>query len=126
MNKSDHGFTLIEILVFIVVSSLLMTTILLSSFNGLRRAPTVHHQWVALQTARSCTEWFLNQRRLLGYATISCPSTSVPAACTAPAGYTVGVSVQCSTWNTDSNYKTITVNVTGLASASLSTAIGSY
>lgn len=122
----DQGFTLIEVLVFIVVTSLVMSTILLSAFNGLRRSPSVHQQWVAIETARSCVEWFLNQRRLNGYDTISCPSSSTPAACTAPAGYTVNTSITCSTWNTDANYKTITISVTGAASASLSTQIGSY
>lgn len=126
LSPVGQGFTLIEILVFIVVSSLVMSTILLSAFNGLRRAPTVHQQWVAIETARGCVEWFLNQRRLNGYTAISCPSTVTPSACTAPAGYSISTSITCTTWNTDANYKTITINVTGLASASLATQIGSY
>lgn len=120
------GFTLIEVLVFIVVSGLLMSTILLSATTALRESPSVHQQWVALQTARQCMEWFLDQRRLNGYAILSCPSTPSATACSAPSGYSVSTSVTCTTWNSDTEYKTITVTVSGLASASLSTQIGNF
>jgi Tfp pilus assembly protein PilE len=120
------GFTLIEILVFIVVTSLVMSTILLSTTTALRSAPTTHQQWIAEETAQRCMEYFLNQRRILGYASLTCPSTPSPSACAAPSGFSVSTSISCTTWNTDANYKTITVSVSGLASVTLSTQIGSY
>lgn len=126
MNRQQLGFTLIEILVFIIVSSLMMTVMLLGARTTLLSTPTVHQQWVAMQTARKCMEWFLDQRRLNGYAIYSCPSTPAAGLCSAPTGFTVTNSVACTTWNSDTNYKTITVTVTGLANAQLSTQIGDY
>lgn len=124
--KRQYGFALIEVVVFIVVTSLVMSTLLLSANTALRNSPSIHQQWVALQTAKGCMEWFLDQRRLNGYTAISCPSTPSASACSAPAGYSVSTSVACTTWNSDTEFKTITVSVTGLASVSISTQIGNY
>lgn len=126
VNKRQYGFALIEVVVFIVVTSLVMSTLLLSANTALRNSPSIHQQWVALQTAKGCMEWFLDQRRLNGYTAISCPSTPSASACSAPAGYSVSNSVTCTTWNSDTEFKTITVSVTGLASVSISTQIGNY
>lgn len=122
----QSGFTLIELLVFIVVSSFLMTIILLSATVALQKGPSVHHQWVGVQAVRGCMEYFLDQRRLNGYAALSCPSTPSTANCAAPAGYTLSASVACTTYSSDSNYQTITVSVSGLATTSMSVMIGSY
>lgn len=127
-NKNSHsalGFTLIEILVFIMVSGLLMSTILLGATTALRAAPDVHENVVALQTARGCMAWMLGQVRLLGYSTYSCPSSATPSFCSAPSGYSVGVSVACATWNSDA-YKTITVTVSGRGNAQLFAQVGDY
>lgn len=121
-----NGFTLIEVIVFIVVTSLVMSTLLLSANTVLRNSPSVHQQWIALQTAKRCMEWFLDQRRLNGYTSLTCPSTPSASACSAPSGYTVSNSIACTTWNSDTGFKTITVSVTGLASASISSQIGNY
>lgn len=120
------GFTLIEILVFIVVSSLLMSVILVGANTAMRDAPSTHNQWVAIQTARRCMEWFLQQRQLNGYSALTCPSTPSAAACSTPSGYSVSTSVACTTWNSDSGYKTLTVSVSGKSTATLSTQLGEY
>ncbi len=125
-RMTTAGFTLIEILLFIVISSFLMTIIILSATTALQKSPSTHQQWDALQAARGCMEWFLDQRRLNGYSTLSCPSTPSTTNCNAPSGYTITASVNCTTYSSDTNYKTITVSVSGLASASLSAMIGSY
>ena len=117
---------MIEILAFIVVSGLLMSVILLGANSALRTTPTVHRQWVAIQTAQECMEWYLEQRRLNGYSALTCPSTPSASACSAPSGSSVSTSIACTTWNSDTNYKTITVTVSGLASAVLSTQVGEY
>lgn len=124
--KVLSGFTLIELLVFIVISSLVMSTVLLGALQTLRTVPSIHYQWVAIETAQRCMEWFLDQRRLNGYSSLTCPSTPAPAACSAPSGYAVSSSISCTTWNTDANYKTITVSVSGLASVTLTAMVGEY
>ncbi len=125
MNKQS-GFTLIELVVFIVVSGLLMGTILLGVNAALNKTPQVHEQWVAINTASGCMETLLEQRRLSGYSVFSCPSTPSTSACVLPSGYTLSASVSCTTWDSDTNYKTMTVSVGGLADASLSTQIGNF
>ncbi|MBA3661724.1 MAG: type II secretion system protein [Gammaproteobacteria bacterium] len=126
MHRLNHGFTLIEVLIFIVVSSMLMTTLLLGSNFALQNSPSLHQQWVANEVARSCMDWFLQQKKMKGYDTYACPTTPATTNCIKPVGYTVTASIACKTWNTDTNYKTITVNVTGLSSTSLSTQVGNY
>jgi prepilin-type N-terminal cleavage/methylation domain-containing protein len=123
--KHQRGFTLIEVLVFIIISGLLMSTLLLGVNIALRNAPNVHQQWIALQTARGCMEWLLNQRRLNGYSIYTCPSTP-SLNCPVPSGYTASATVSCTAWSSDTAYKTMTVTVSGLSTASLSMQVGEY
>lgn len=124
--QKSSGFTIIEVLVFIIVTSLVMTTLLMSANTALLKSPVTHQQWRASQVAQQCMEWFLDQSRLNGYSSLSCPSTPSPSACSGPSGFSVSASIACTTWNSDSNYKTITVTVSGLANSTLSTQIGNY
>lgn len=124
--KYLRGFTLIEVLIFIIVSSLLMGVVFLGISSSLRSIPQTQQRWVALQAAKGCIEWFVEQRRLNGYASISCPSTLSTTSCVAPSGYSISANAACTTWNGDSNFKTISVSVTGLAAVSLSVQIGDY
>lgn len=119
------GFTLIEVLVFIIVTGLLMSTLFVGGTYALRSSPEVHEQWVALQVARGCMEWFVQQRRLNGYSQFTCSSAPSTSSCPAPSGYTITASVTCPTWNGDS-YKQITVSVGGVSTASVSTQFGDY
>lgn len=123
--KKSSGFTLIEVLIFIVISSLLASAILIAFVTSLEKTPTVHQQLVASLTAKKCMEWFIGQNRMNGYSTLSCPSTPSPTMCSAPSGYSISSSISCTTISGDSNYKTITVTVSGLGDATLTTLIAS-
>ena len=124
--KHEAGFTLIELIVFIMISGLLMSTMLVGMVTTLRTMPATHNQWVAIQSARQCMEWFIGQRRANGYNAFACPSTAVPAACNVPSGYSISASINCASWNGDSSYKTVTVTVSGKGQASLSMQLGDY
>lgn len=127
--RRQLGFTLIEVILIMIVLAIMANVIMLASITAARTTPSLLKDTIATQTARQCIEWYIGQRRLQlgdGYTTITCPSTTVPAFCTAPSGYTVSVNVVCTTINSDANYKTITVTVSGEASASLSTLIAEY
>lgn len=124
--RNTSGFTLVEVLIFLVVSGILMSTILLSMISSVRKEPVALQNMIANQTARKCMEWFVGQRQLNGYGTFSCPSTSVPSYCTAPSGFTVAVNITCTTINTDASYKTITVTVSGKGDSKMSTLVASY
>lgn len=124
--RNAAGFTLIEILLVIVVTGLLASTLLLGLNNAAMNMPRLKNNAIADQAAKQCIEWFLGQRRLIGYSAFSCPSTTVPTFCSAPSGYSVTVNVVCTTINTDTNYKTITVTVSGPSTSSFSTLVADY
>lgn len=132
MNKfqKNRGFSLIELIVFIVIMGIVGITIL-ASFNAVLKGVSVPRQkTIALQTAARCVEWYLEQRYVNGFtaAALTCPSTTVPSFCSVPGGYSLSTSVSCTQLygETGANYKTITVTVSGLDSASLSLLVASY
>jgi type II secretory pathway pseudopilin PulG len=124
--KKQHGFSFIELIIFIVVSGILATTILLSLTTVLLKAPILHQQMIANELAEQCMEWFIGQRKLLGFSQLTCPSNPTPTICSAPSGYTITNTVSCTTINGDSNYKTIVVNVSGAGDAVLTSLIADY
>jgi type II secretory pathway pseudopilin PulG len=124
--KKAAGFTLIEVLLLLIVTGLVANVLVLILANTARNVPNLLKNAIALQAARECMDWISGQRQLNGYASITCPSSSKPTFCTSPAGYTVGVSIACTTLNGDSNYKTVTVTVSGSGNATLSTLLASY
>jgi prepilin-type N-terminal cleavage/methylation domain-containing protein len=126
MITQQRGFTLIELILFIVVSSILASTILLALSAALHSTPVMHNQVIANQLADQCMEWYIGQRRTQGYSALSCPSTPSPSLCGTASGFTVNSSIACTTINSDSNYKTITVTVSGAGSATLNLLIAGY
>lgn len=121
----QKGFTLIELVFFIVILAILGSTILMGFVTALQKYPSVHQNVIALQTAKQCMEWFIGQRRLQGYSTLAC-NTTVPTFCTTPANYSITTNVSCIAINSDNNYKSITVTVSGLGDASLTSLIADY
>lgn len=124
--ESQQGFTLIEVMVFLIILSILGSAILLTFVAGLQKTPAIRQNMIALVTVQQCMEWFIGQRYLNNYSSITCPSTSVPAFCSAPSGYNMAVDVSCTTINSDSNYKTIAVTVSGLGDATSRLLIADY
>jgi type II secretory pathway pseudopilin PulG len=122
--KNELGFSLIELVIFIIIMALLAAAIAVVGLPFLS-APTVHQDIFAKETAAQCMEWYLGQNYVNGYSSITCPSTTVPGFCTTPTGYTLSVNITCTTYNSDTNYKTIVVTVTGFGNASLSYMIAS-
>jgi len=132
MRKSQ-GFTLIELIVFIVVLSIGSITLLMALTTVLNGSSVSHNQATATQTAAQCIEWYLAKRvtSASGYTNITTgtfPGGSFPSSCTAPTGFSISTSVVNTTIGGDANYKTITSTVTagGVRAAELSLLIGSY
>ncbi len=133
MINNQHGFTLIELVVFIAVTSILASTLLLSFQTTLMKTPPVHYDLIATQLADQCMEGFIGERRLLSYsnAALACSgSPTLPTVCTTsiPAGYTVSASITCTpTLSGDTaTSRTVAVAVTGLGQATNSMLIASY
>ncbi len=123
--RMADGFTLIELVTFIVIISILASAILLSFMTAMNKTPLVLQNTIASQTAKQCAEWFLGQRRLNGYTSFTCNST-VPAFCIAPAGYTLTSSCSTTTISGDSNYEMIAITVSGPGSAGLNLLLAKY
>ena len=131
--KNSFGFTLIEVVIFIIVMGIIGVRIFVSMKAVLGGTLKSQQQTIATQTAIRCIEWYLHQRDLKGFnaTTLPCPSSVVPSSCTYPAGYTISSNVACTQLYGDvgSNYKTVTVNVNAVGSsntASLSLLLASY
>jgi type II secretory pathway pseudopilin PulG len=127
MNKQS-GFTLIELIMFIIITGILGTTILLAFVYGLSKSPVASQNAIADLAASQCGEWFMGQRQLHGYSSITCTNPNTPAYCTAnmPSGYTIVTSCAATTISSDSNYETLTVTVSGKGNAILTFVIGNY
>jgi len=124
--KKAQGYTLIELVIFIIITSLLVSAVLLSISISSLKTPTTHTKVIATQTAQECMEWLLGQRRINGFNNLACPNTTTPSFCSVPTGYNISTNISCTTIAGDSNYKTITVTVSGLGDATLTTLIGNY
>jgi type II secretory pathway pseudopilin PulG len=112
--KKQCGFTLIELVIFIAVTSILASTVILSTLMLLRNTPSIQSNLIASGIVTQNIEYYIGLRRTLGYSAIPCPNTTIPSFDTGIVGYTVTESIVCTTINGDANYKTLTTTATGL------------
>lgn len=113
MRKLSTGFTLIELIVFIVIMGIAVSAVLLSFQTLLSKSPQANQQTIALELAEGRMDVIMGQYYLNGFASFSdiCPAAAV---CQTQAGYTISSSITGS-----SPTKTITVTVSGRGSAIL-------
>jgi type II secretory pathway pseudopilin PulG len=131
MIKKSAGFSLIELVLFIAVTSILATTILLSFKITLGNVPAVHFDVIATQLADRCMEGFIGERHLLGYtnSALACStSPPLPAVCSTLTGYTISATITCLPILSGDTVtsKTVVVSVTGLGNATLTTLLANY
>lgn len=120
--------SLIELIIFIVVAGITIPGVVSMLSTVLKHTSAVQLQSPAIESVSQCLEWYLNTRYKQNYDAITCPSTTVPAFCSVPTGYTISVDVSCVTKYGDltSNYKQIAVTVNGQGSATNSLIIANY
>jgi len=130
MIKHSAGFSLIELVIFIVVIGIAVSGIFLAFNTALQKTPLVNSQTTANELASARMEIIIGQRRMVGFNSFTdiCPG---PAVCTIPAaitGYTITSSITTYTVGSDSNYKLIDVTATGPnnAKAELKTLVAEY
>ena len=116
-----NGFSLIEVIVFIVVLGVLAAGLVVAFSSPLRNSPEAGRLDLAAELAQQRMELILAQRRATGFAgfTDPCPG---PAICTPPTGYTVTSSIVAGYGGDPTNYKVVTVSVSG-TSAIIATAL---
>lgn len=123
---NQRGISLIELIIFIMVMGILSAAILATFNVAGSKAPNVDNQIAALDYGQLRMDLILGQKASQGFNSFSdpCDVASPPAACSSP-GYTVTSSI-APQWNGDTNYKVITVTVSGKASATLESLVGDF
>lgn len=128
MLRNKRGFTLIELVVFIVVLGIISGAILLALKTVMKYSGTVHNDVTAAETAAQCLESYFGKRSTDGYAAIpngTFTGGNLPLICSVPTGYTATVTVSTPD-GFDSDYKQISVAISGLATLSMSLLIANY
>jgi Tfp pilus assembly protein PilW len=123
-----RGFSLIELIVFILIISIVTAALMVSFETVLKNSPAGNRQTIAISLAEERMDLILGQKRLQGFSNFIDPCTlaSPPAICTLPAGYSIAMPTIASvTLNGDSNYKVITVAVSGPGNTTLIALVGS-
>lgn len=118
MSGRVRGFTLIEIIIFIVITGILATGLAAVFSTTMRGAAAPGQLTQATQIAQERMELILGQRRAVGFAAFTDPCPASPLCAPAPPGYAVNV-VIAPDWGGDINYRVITVTVTGPTGATL-------
>jgi Tfp pilus assembly protein PilV len=127
--RASRGFSLIEAIVFIVVTGLMVAALAVAFGAPLRRAPQAGELDRMAELTQQRMELILAQRRSAGFAAFTdpCVPGPGPAACTIPTGYSLSSSIASGWGGNPTAYKVVTVSVTG-ATSSLSTSalVGDY
>jgi type II secretory pathway pseudopilin PulG len=127
--RAAHGFSLIEAIVFIVVIGLMAAALAVSFAGPLRGSPRAGELDLLAELTQQRMELILAQRRAAGFAAFAdpCVPGPGPAACTAPAGYTVTSSIATGWGGDPASYKVVTVSAVGPAlTASTSALVANY
>lgn len=122
------GFTLIELIIFIIILGIIGTTLLMTFQVSLKKSPVVRNVSRAVELAEKRMDFIQGQRNIIGYASFSdvCAISTTLPACTGESGYSINSSISTG-WDGNSvSYKVITVNVTGNATFSLTGLVANY
>ena len=131
MNQRFHrphqgnGFSLIEVIVFIVVLGVLVAGLVVAFGSQLQNSPVAGRLDSAAELAQQRMELILAQRRAMGFAAFAYPCPG-PAICTPPTGYTVTSSIVAGYGADPTNYKIVTVSVSGSSSITATALVANY
>jgi len=123
IKRHQSGFSLIELVIFIVVIGVVSVGLMMSFNEVLFTSTTPEKNDVATQLAIERMELILGQKRLVGFDGFidPCTSGSPPSICTLPTGYNIATPTVTTT--ADPNFKDITVQVSGNGHATLITQV---
>ncbi len=127
-QAAQAGVTLIELIVFIVIAALLATGLIAAFTSSMKDTPKSNEITQALQIAQERMELILAYKQSKGFNALVDPCTlaSPPTQCTSfPSGYSVAVPA-FTNWNGSSEFKVVTVNVTGTQAITLTAIVASY
>lgn len=105
MDK-NYGYTLIELIIFIIILAIVSATIMSGTVLALKFAPIANKQTITAEAASGCLEYILGQRDLFGFNFNNqyCPGSSdktiTPSFCTSsttPTNFVTTVTISCAT-----------------------------
>lgn len=111
------GFTLIELIIFIVITGVLVAGLGAVFSATMKGGADPGRLTQATQIAQERMELILGRRRAVGFAAFTDPCPASPLCTPAPTGYIVAANIVTG-WNGNFNYKVITVTVTETATGS--------
>jgi Tfp pilus assembly protein PilE len=123
------GVTLVELIAFIVVVALLATGLIAAFTSSMKTTPPAGDVSQALQLAQERMELILAYKQSRGFNALIDPCTlgSPPTQCTSfPSGFNVPAATIVNNWNGSTEYKVITVNVTGPQTIAVTALVASY
>lgn len=124
-RTGGEGFSLMEVVLFIVVVSVLLAGLVTTFSSSLRDSPRAGELDLVAELAQQRMELILAQRRAAGFAALAdpCVPGPGPAACVPPPGYTVVSSIAAGWGGDPANFKVVTVGVTGPSTTAGSAAL---
>jgi len=132
--RKQQGFTLIELVIFMVIVTIMAATIFLGFDMALQQENVVSNNANAMYIGQQRMDLIIGQRIENGFSGFVDPCVSLFASpatdniCSKNAfafGYTVSSTITTS-WSGNANLTSIVVNVTGPGSATLSSLVGNY
>lgn len=127
--RRTSGYTMIELVIFIIVIGIIATTILASFNVSLEKTPVITRVAKAIDIAQQRMDVILGQKQVAGFNSFADPC-SVPSAlpfCDADVAYTVTSNISLGFVNGNSvDYKVVRVDVGGPATISLTGLVTRY
>lgn len=123
----EKGFSLIELIIFMVIVGIGATGIIAVYQFSLSNTSKIEYNNQAIALAQERMAIILGFKKILGFSSFydPCEAGSPPAICGSKAGYTVSSTIT-SNWFSNSNFKRITVTVSGLGNATMTTMVANY
>ena len=125
LSQCRSVFSLIEVIVFIVVLGVLAAGLVVAFGSPIRNSPEAGRLDLAAELAQQRMELILAQRRATGFAAFADPCPG-PAICTPPSGYTVTSSIVAGYAADPTNYKIVTVSVSGTTAITATALVANY
>ncbi len=126
--RRSAAFSLLEMIIFIVVLGVLLAGVVVAMTSSLRNSPQAGGLDAAAELAQQRMELILGQRRAVGFAAFAdpCSPGPGPAICTPPAGFAVASTIVSGFGADLTNYKVVSVNVSGTTAITATALVANY